>query len=200
MSPSPEQEKKILIGLLIVLTVLVIYRITTAEKPRTAPLTYERGATASSPVRSGIATLARDKDPLFAFVEKGSERFPAVTRDIFRMYDPAPPRPKEEPKPPEPVLPPPPPEKSPEEIAAEAARADLSRFRFLGYLTDKDSSLFLSKDGELFIAKSGDTLLKNYKIKEAGKDYVILLDTITKVEVRVELTGGAEPPAGHRFR
>jgi hypothetical protein len=29
-------------------------------------------------------------------------------------------------------------------------------------------------------------------VKSVGKDYVVLLDTITKVEVRVELTGSAK--------
>jgi hypothetical protein len=88
-----------------------------------------------------------------------------------------------------PPPPPPTPEKTPEEIAAEASRADLSRFRFLGYLTDKESSLFLSKDGELFIVKSGDRVLKNYKVKEASKDFVVLLDTVTRVELRIDMSG-----------
>ena len=85
------------------------------------------------------------------------------------------------------------PVKTPEQIAEEMARADLVRFRFLGYLTDKDNTLFLSKDGELFIVKSGEKVSKSYKIKEATKDYVILYDTITRVEVRVELSGGEQP-------
>ncbi|HET7318676.1 MAG TPA: hypothetical protein VFK23_06025, partial [Nitrospirota bacterium] len=65
-----------------------------------------------------------------------------------------------------------------------------------GYLTSKDNMLFLSKDGETFIVRSGDKLLASYQVKEAGKDYVILLDTATRVEVRVELSGseGAQPP------
>jgi hypothetical protein len=81
------------------------------------------------------------------------------------------------------------PVKTAEEVAADLARADLSKFRFLGYLTDKDSSLFLSKEGELFIVKSGETVLKNYQIKAVGKDHVVMQDTVTKVEVRIELTG-----------
>jgi hypothetical protein len=40
--------------------------------------------------------------------------------------------------------------------------------------------------------KSGDTILKNYQVKTVGKDHVVLFDTITKVEVRVELTGSAK--------
>ena len=58
-----------------------------------------------------------------------------------------------------------------------------------GYLTDKDSSLFLSKEGEQFIIKSGDTVLKSYQIKAVGKDHVVLHDTVTRAEVRIELTG-----------
>lgn len=193
MAISPENEKKLLVGLLAVLAVLIAYRIFTAEEPRTAPLTYERGAKASAPIRRGISSPASKGDPLAAFLSKKAERYPGVARDIFRMYNPEPPKPRPQPEPeppptPQPVVP----EKTPEEIAAEMARADLSRFRFLGYLTEKDSSLFLSKDGELFIVKSGDKVLKNYRVKEAGKDYVILEDTVTNVEVRVELTGSAE--------
>lgn len=202
MAMSPENEKKLLIGLLAVLSVLIAYRIFTAEEPRTAPLTFDRGAKASAPIRRGVSSPVSKGDPLSAFLSKKAEKFPGVARDIFRMYNPEPPRPKPQPKP---ELTPPPqplvPEKTPEEIAVEESRADLSKFRFLGYLTEKDSSLFLSKDGELFIVKSGDKVLKNYRVKEAGKDYVILQDTSTSVEVRVELTGGVEQgaPAG-RFR
>jgi hypothetical protein len=32
-------------------------------------------------------------------------------------------------------------------------------------------------------------VLKNYQIKAVGKDHVVLYDTVTKVEVRIELTG-----------
>jgi hypothetical protein len=124
------------------------------------------------------------------------ERFPGVSRDIFRMDNPAPKRSQivvtqSTPTIVMPVIP----EKTPEQLAAEASRADLSKFRFLGYLTDtdKESSLFLAKDGETFVVKSGDTVLKNYRVKEAGRDFVVLLDTITRVDVKVELSGGAEP-------
>jgi hypothetical protein len=108
------------------------------------------------------------------------------------------PAPKPKPQPAPVIAPPPPPPavpvKTPEQIAAENARADLSRFRFLGYLTSKDNTFFLSKDGETFIVKTGDKLLASYQVKEAGKDYVILLDTATRVEVRVELSGGEPQP------
>jgi hypothetical protein len=188
-----EKQKNLLIALIAVLALLVVYRIVTAEKPKTAPLTYTRGAVANSAVRPGLAAREAGTDPLNVFLRQREEKFPGTARDIFRMENPAAPKPKSAPV--SSVTPTLPhvPVKTPEELAADLARADLSKFRFLGYLTDKDSSLFLSKDGENFIAKSGDKVLKNYIVKEAGKDYVILLDTITRVEARVELSGGETP-------
>ncbi len=190
MKVSQEQEKKILAGVLALLVLLVVYRAMTAEKPKTAPLVFQRGSVARSAVRQGLASRASGADPLSALLAKREEKFPGVARDIFRMENPAP---KAKPKAPPVVvapLPPPLPMKTPEEIAADLSRADLARFRFLGYLTEKDNSLFLSKDGELFVVKSGDRILKTYQVKEASKDYVVLLDTATRVEVRVDLSGG----------
>ncbi len=203
MTFTQEQQKKILVALTAVLALLIVYRILTAEKPKTAPLTYKPGAVASSPVRQGASSRSGGADPLNLFLERRGEKFPGVARDIFRMANPAPPKPKTGP------LPPPVHVKTPEELAAEAAqaaadaaraaaqaaadaaKADLMKFRFLGYLTEQGSNkLFLSKDGELFIVKSGEPVLKNYKVKEAGKDFVILLDTITRVEVRINLSDG----------
>jgi len=189
MRLTREQEKKVFVVLAAVLALLVVYRVMSAEKQKTAPLTYRPGSVAASPVRTGLSSPAAGTDPLLIFFAKREEKFPGVARDIFRMANPAP-----KPKPaPLPLGPPPPPvpEKTPEEIAAETSRADLAKFRFLGYLTDKENSLFLSKDGELFIVKSGETVQKSYKVKEAGIDYVLLVDTVTRVEARIELTGGA---------
>ncbi len=202
MIASPEQQKKALIALFAVLAALITYRFISADKPATAPLTYTRGAVATSSLRTGIAAPADVTDPLQMFLSRRQEKYAGVSRDIFRMENPAPPKPKAVPVPvtaPTPTEPPPPPVKTPEEIAAEAARAaaeaaraELAKFRFLGYVTDKESSLFLSKDGELFINKRGDTVVKSYTIKDAGNDFVILLDTATRVELRVELSGAAK--------
>jgi len=198
MALTKKKEKVLLVGLLIVMAILIMYRFATSEKPRTAPLTYAPGAVATSPVRKGLAVPGLAADPLLVLLERREEKYPGVKRDIFRMENPLSAKqiaaakiaslPKTLPTPTI-VLPPPPPEKTPEELAAEMAKADLAKFRFLGYLKDKDNTLFLSKDGELFIVKSGDTVVKTYKVKESGKDFVVVLDTVTKVEVRVELSG-----------
>jgi hypothetical protein len=186
-----------LIALLVVLGALFVYQRMTAEAPRTMPLTYARGMTVSSPVRRGLAVPGAQADPLTVFLDRKGDRYPGVKRDLFRFSGDGTvkrPKPVVVTKPVVTAPPPVPtaPVRSPEEIAADQARADLSSFRFLGYLTDKDSSLFLSKDGELFIAKSGDRLMKNYLIKTAGKDHVVLMDSVTKVEVRIELTGSGD--------
>lgn len=191
-----KRQIQLLVLLVLAMAVIYVYHRVSEEAPRTRPLTYTRGMTVSSPVRRGLASPGGTKDPLTVFLERKVERYPGVKRDLFRMSGDGT---VQRPKPvlvTTPVMTAPPaetaPVRAPEEIAADQARADLSRFRFLGYLTDKDSSLFLSKDGELFIVKSGDAVLKNYQVKEAGKDHVILLDTITKVEVRIELRGSGD--------
>lgn len=190
MTFSRGQEKIVLFALGAVLALLVAYRVFNASPPKTAPLIYSRGAVAGSAVRQGLSSRSAGPDPLNVFLARRQEKYPGVTRDIFRMESPAPKA--KAIVAPIPVVTAPTltaPEKTPEERAADASRADLSKFRFLGYLTEKDNTLFLSKDGELFMAKNGDTILKSYKIKETGKDYAILIDTITRVEVRVELSG-----------
>jgi hypothetical protein len=215
MTFTQERQKTVLIALVAVLALLMAYRTLTAEKPKTAPLVYGRGAVAGSKVRPGPLAQTGTADPLNVLLARREEKFPGVARDIFRMENPAPPK-----KPKESATATPVHVKTPEEIAAEqaaaaaeaarlaaqaaaaAVRADMSKFRFLGYLTDpgKENSLFLSKDSELFIVKSGDQVLKNYKIKEADKDHVILLDTVTRVEVRLELSGGDQAQQKQRPR
>lgn len=193
MALTEIQKKKVLAVLLAVLAIFIVYRVLTAEEQKRVPLTYKRGAVAASAVRTGHASPGGDVDLLQIFLKKKEEKFPGVKRNIFLMADPKP-RPKKRPTMPKTPPPPPVPVKTAEEIAADFARADLSKFRFLGFLTEEDSTLFLSKDGELYTVKSGDRILKNYSVKEAGKNYVILLDTATKVEVRIELTGGESQP------
>jgi len=201
MTFSRDQEKKLLFALGAVLALIIVYRVFNTPPPKTAPLTFDRGAVAGSPVRQGLSSRTAGPDPLNAFLARRQEKYPGVTRDIFRMENPAP-----KAKPmlvSKPVVTAPAftaPEKTPEEKAADQSRVDLSKFRFLGYLTEKDNTLFLSRDGELFMVKSGDTILKSYKIKETGKDYVTLLDTVTRVEVRVELSGSDPAPTAPQPR
>lgn len=186
---SREKQQSALIALLLLLAMLVVYRVLTAEKPRTAPLTYPRGSVARSPVRTGLLAVSGESGILNAYVAQRQEKYPGVTRDIFRMENPAP---KTKPKVTAAVAAVLPlvPQKTPEEIAADLARADLARFRLLGYLSDKVKTLFLSKGEELFIVKVGDRVSKSYLVKDASHDAVTLVDTVTRVEARVDMSGG----------
>ncbi len=209
MKLSTARQKIVLIVLVALIVLINGYFYLIGEKPKTAPLTYTRGAIAVSKVRQGPSSRMAGADPLNVFLERQREKFPNVVRDIFRMENPVP-KPKASRKPATPPVH----VKTQEEIAAEAAqvvaeaaraaaeaaRADLMKFQLVGYLTEKDSTLFLSKEGELFIVKKGTTLLKNYKVKETGRNYVILLDTITGVEVQLELPGGEMLPQQDRSR
>ncbi len=187
-----KEQQKLLLGVSIAIIVLVNgYRLLTAEGPRSAPLAYPRGTVASTSVRPGAQGSGGAADPLRVFLERSAEPYPGVVRDIFRMQNPAA-RPKPKPAPPVVVTAPPPPEgpvKTAEEIAADLVRADLAKFRYLGYVIEKATTVFLSKESELFIVKSGDRIGSTYKVKEANKDFVVILDTATRVEGRVSLSG-----------
>ena len=190
----------VLVALVIVNLLLIAYRVMTDEKPRTAPLMYTRGAVANSRVRQGISPRAGSSDLLNIFLEQRRGKYPGVSRYIFQMENPPP---KTKPVVSQVTATPLVREKTWEEIvaeaalaaaqaaqaAADAARADLNTFKYLGYLTEKDNTLFLSKEGELFIVKRGDMILKSYNVKDVNKNYVVLLDTVTGVEVRLELSG-----------
>ena len=207
MKLTKAQQQIVLVVLIALIVLINGYYYLNGEKPKTAPLTFSRGAVAVTPVRQGPLSRTAATDPLNVFLERRREKFPEVVRYIFQMENPAP-----KPKAPGKSAALPVHVKTQEEIdaeaakaaadaakaaidaAAQAARADLMKFQLLGYLTDKESTLFLSKEGELFVVKKGSKLLKSYKVKEANKNYVILLDTITGVEVKLELPGGELSP------
>jgi hypothetical protein len=191
MTFSKEQQKTALAAMVAILVLLNAYRYFSVEQPKTAPLAFPRGMVASTPVRHGQQTRTDGADPLSIVFARSQERYPGVVRNIFKMERPVV-KPAAKPIPAVVVTAPTPsaPERTAQEIAAELARADLLKFRYLGYLVEKDMTLFLSKDGELFIVKSGDKLLTSYKVKEANKDYVVIVDTATQMEGRVSLSGG----------
>jgi len=193
MTLTKEKQKIILISLLVLLTVLIIYRLMTPEQQKTAPLTYDRGAVAKTAVRTAVITPSGEADPLTIYLKPHEERYPGVSRNIFATSNPVP-KPKVVIKPvTAPTLTiPPVPEKTPEEIAAELAQSDMQKFRYLGSMIDKESVLFLSKGGESFFVKNGEIVQKGYKVKSSSRDHVILVDTITKVEIKIDLAGGEQ--------
>lgn len=190
MTITKEQQKMLLAALLGTIVLMNGYRFLAEDAPKIAPLVYERGTKASTPVRHGLQSRSGGADPLAVYLNLSKQNYPGVTRDIFRMQNPQTARPKTTPvvvvtAPTVPAGP----QKTPEEIAADQSRANLLKFKYLGYLVEKDMTLFLSNSGELFVVKVGDKVLATYAVKEANKDFVVILDTITRVEGRVPLSG-----------
>ncbi len=87
-----------------------------------------------------------------------------------------------------PAVPPPP---SPEELAAQAARQELSQFRYLGYLSrDGKEEAFLSKGKELYIVRSDAMIEQRVLVKTVTATGVTLQEPRSRVERTVPLVEG----------
>ena len=85
---------------------------------------------------------------------------------------------------------PPPPGPTPEELAAQAAQAELAQFRYLGYLSRQGrNEAFLSKGKELHIVRPGETIEQRVLVKTITPTTVVLQEPHTQVEKTVSLTG-----------
>jgi hypothetical protein len=118
--------------------------------------------------------------------------------------DPPPPAPVAIPAPEAPPVPPPPPlakaippvpavappsGPSPEELARQAGRQELSQYRYLGYLTrsGKDEA-FVSKGKDLHIVKAGEVIDQRVLVKAIGPTSITLQETASQVEHTVVMT------------
>ncbi len=185
--------KKLLIILLSVWGLLFFYRIAAYEKPRTAPLKYVKGKamikteeiTVRDANKKGGAGLRLD------LLNKKPGNSVRITRNIFApLYTPPPPPPKK------PAVPPPPPKPelkvpTPEEIAIEKSKAELLKFKYLGFINKGGiNEVFLSKDNELISTKKGEIIKGRYLIRDATPNSVIIQDKDTQIEEVVNLSGG----------
>ncbi len=193
---NPKLLLAVLVGIWVV---LLAYRILSHEEPKRVPLTYRKGqAVAGAPTGDKRAPTGDIKAST-----KGEERRDLTLKlDLLNRKPPVPgaglknlflPLHYEPPKPLLPPLPPPPPPvhiPTPEEIAAEQARKELSEFRYLGYLNrGGKEQAFLSKGGNLFIVKRGEAITGTYILKEANNNFVVIQETQSKVEMTIALTG-----------
>jgi hypothetical protein len=85
-----------------------------------------------------------------------------------------------------PPLPPPPPPKSPEEIDAENAREEMRKVKVLGFLKRKQrTDVFLSLGNSNYIVGKGEVITKDYYLEDVAKDYVMVSDRKTGVQVKI---------------
>jgi hypothetical protein len=185
--------KSILIILLSVWALTIIYRIVSYEKPKTAPLKYVKGKVI---IKADEITV-RDEDKKAGaglrmdLLNKKLGNSVQITRNIFApLYTPPPPPPKK------PAVSPPPPKPeikvpTPEEIAAEKSKAELLKFKYLGFINKGGiNEVFLSKDNELISTKKGEIIKGRYLIRDATPNSVIIQDKDTQIEQVVTLSGG----------
>lgn len=139
-----------------------------------------------------------------ALLEREQPRFSGYKRNIFSPifrdevkpppFKPLPPPPKPVaklpaplPQPAAPPPPPPPPPPSPEELARQAAEAELSKFTFLGFLKkDGQRTVFLSKNNEIFLAKKGSTL-GQFQVAELTEDAITIRSPLGGRELVIPL-------------
>lgn len=200
---NPKLLLAVLVGIWIV---LLAYRILSHEEPKRVPLTYRKGqAVAGAPTGDKRASTGDKK-----VASKGEERRDLTLKlDLLNRKPPEPgeglknlflPLHFELPKPPAPpptippipppTLPPSPPPPTPEEIAAEEARKELSEFRYLGYLNrGGKEQAFLAKKETLFTAKRGEIITGTFLLKEVNNNFVVIEETATRVEITLALTG-----------
>lgn len=185
--------KSILIILLSIWAILIIYRFAAYEKPRTAPLKYVKGKVI---IKADEITV-RDEDKKAGaglrmdLLNKKLGNSVQIAKNIFApLYTPPSPLKK-------PSAPPPLPTKpeakapTPEEIAAERAKAELLKFKYLGFLNKGGiNEAFLSKDNELISAKKGEIIKGKYIIKEVTPNTVVIQDKETQIEQVINLSGG----------
>jgi hypothetical protein len=78
---------------------------------------------------------------------------------------------------------------SPDELAAQQARQQLSQFRFLGYMIEEgESQVFLSNGQAIYIAKQGETLEGDIVIQAIQPTEVTLSKTLKSNGLTVDAT------------
>lgn len=107
-------------------------------------------------------------------------------RNIFRPKLPPPPKAKVV-IPPAPPIPPP---KTPEQLAEEAARAELTQIKLIGIVFRRNrGQAFLVKGDQVFLAQTGDKVGDHFVVESIGTDNVLLKDTATNINGQIQVSG-----------
>ncbi len=194
---TPRIKWLLLGGLLLIWATTLFFGVLEEGDLQQGPLQYKTGQTTGD-------TGLQDSDPSLAFIKTMSGDPVTFTqpRNIFAplgQQRAKKPTPKVSKKPPPKASPKralgrkPPPSPSPGDLAAQQARQQLARFRFLGYLTrGGESQVFLSNGQAIYIGKQGETLEGDIHIKSIEPTEVILSKTLknsgTAVEAVLPLT------------
>ncbi len=137
---------------------------------------------ARAPEAAARPTSVRVEDFRLRLVVDGSQGGPV--RDLFQPKFRPPPVVKK------PIAPPPPPPKSPEQLAEEAARAELGQIRLVAVaIRAGRGEAYLSVQGQAQHARVGDKVGSRFVVQAITADGVQLRDPATGVEGNLGVTG-----------
>ena len=199
------RQKLLLFVLLIGLAVAVFYSYLRSPKQQYAQQAAPSGATGTAGKGSGApAGVAGDSSRLhLEILDQERSASAGYRRNIFsplfkdEMKQPPfktlPPPPRPLPAPPAPApapvpVQPPPPAPTPEQLAQQAADAELAKFVFLGFLQKNgQKTVFLSKNNEIFLAKKGTVLANRFKVSDVTDDAITIRSDVGNREIVIPL-------------
>lgn len=209
------RQKLLLSVLLLIFAASVVYsylrsprqqQVAAPKKTPAAPATAPRKGTPAPKAVPGAVTpdISRDASRLhLELLDREQQRFAGYRRNIFSPifreevkappFKPLPPPPR-----PVPVPPPapaasapavaPPPQPTPEQLAQQAADAELAKFVFLGFLKKGgEKTVFLSKNNEIFLAKKGSTLAQKFQVADLTDEAITIRSTTAGREIVIPL-------------
>lgn len=88
------------------------------------------------------------------------------------------------------AVPPAPPPKTPQELAADAARAELAQFKFVGVVFRGDrGQAFFVKGDQVFLAVVGDKIGDRFVLEKIDPHSAVLTDSATNVSGQLLVSG-----------
>jgi hypothetical protein len=82
------------------------------------------------------------------------------------------------------------PQKSPEQLAEEAARVDLGKYKLVGIVVRGGvGEAFLVRNEQVFFARRGDVLDGRFAVLAVHAEHVVLRDPSTKVQGTIQVAG-----------
>lgn len=152
-------RKKLLLLLLFVVLLLALLYAYLAS-PGSRRTAAERSTRA--PRINSATPETQDRMVKLELLDRETEPFKGIQRDLFGDLFPPPKVVKPPPPPPKPVVKPPMPVQVKRPSPVEVVRRDLARFTFMGYLRKQESwTIFLSSDNEIFLVQEGDRFGRN---------------------------------------
>lgn len=173
------RQKGLLLILILIFVATAVYAYLRLPRQKSVErLKFTSGKAAES-VRQDKSVKPDKRRLHLELLDQPLPHFTGFRRNIFwlpsmetRKKLSLPPPPPPIPTPPPPPQPPPP---SPEQIQQQAAKAEMAKFTFLGFLKkEKRKLIFLAKDKEIFVVQQGDRIARDYEVTSITDEALIM--------------------------